>query len=140
MSKEKDPVNPSYYDGPLVNIQCKEIARHMGYNAGTAFAYVWRAGKKDDVQLDLDKAMWFLTDLTENTIGVPCTTPTAKAMFALIQPLRTSVRHGILQYIIEEKYDSAIRIIPKWKIRLMDAVKEGLSIEEAEERIDDEYQ
>jgi hypothetical protein len=34
----------------------------MSFNAGNAFKYVWRAGEKDDIAQDLNKALWYIDD------------------------------------------------------------------------------
>lgn len=60
MEPIKDPTNPPYYSSYPVDLTCITIARHMGFDAGTAFAYVWRAGKKESLVLDIDKALWYV--------------------------------------------------------------------------------
>lgn len=50
-----DPINPDH---------CIAITRHMGFNAGNAIKYLWRAGKKPhaDAIEDLKKAVWYIED------------------------------------------------------------------------------
>lgn len=56
----EDPINPSYYRQHPSGVECIEIVEHMTFNLGTAFAYIWRAGKKNDLVEDLRKAQWYL--------------------------------------------------------------------------------
>jgi hypothetical protein len=56
-----DPVNkPAHY---IVNgMECIDAieALGLGYRLGSAFAYIWRAGRKASALEDLKKARWFL--------------------------------------------------------------------------------
>ena len=58
-----DPVNhPKHYTKHPSGIECIEITRHMGFNLGNAFKYIWRCDlKKDDIE-DLKKAIWYIQD------------------------------------------------------------------------------
>jgi len=56
----EDPINPSYYRQHPSGVECIEVTEHMTYNLGTAYAYIWRAGKKGDIIEDLKKAQWYL--------------------------------------------------------------------------------
>jgi hypothetical protein len=69
--KESDNVNhPAHYEsGPLVAIECIDIARHLSFCRGNAFKYVWRCGKKGGKEQaidDLRKALWYLNDEEKN--------------------------------------------------------------------------
>ncbi len=61
-----DNINhPKHYTGVTSEIECIDIARHLNFQLGNAFKYVWRAGKKggSDMELeDLKKALWYLED------------------------------------------------------------------------------
>lgn len=61
-SSEKDAVNPQHYKSHPSGIECIEITRHMNFNLGNTFKYIWRAGMKDDVLQELKKAQWYLQD------------------------------------------------------------------------------
>lgn len=66
MSQEFCEVNhPKHYTSHPSGIECIEIARHMGFNLGNAFKYIWRADIKEagskNIQ-DLEKAIWYLQD------------------------------------------------------------------------------
>lgn len=56
----EDPINPAYYRQHPSGVECIDIVEHMTYNLGTAFALIWRAGKKGNVIEDLQKAQWYL--------------------------------------------------------------------------------
>lgn len=42
-------------------IECIDITRHMNFNIGNAFKYLWRYEHKGGVD-DLEKALWYLND------------------------------------------------------------------------------
>ena len=60
----KDNVNhPSHYaEDVYIKAECIMFTRHLDFDTGNAFKYVWRAGKKDDIVQDLRKAIWYLND------------------------------------------------------------------------------
>ena len=66
MSPEEifDPVHrPHHYVSHPSGIECIEITRHMNFNLGNVIKYIWRAGEKTgDPLMDLEKAMWYLSD------------------------------------------------------------------------------
>lgn len=46
-NKPNDPVNhPSHYNSHPSGVECIEITRHMSFNVGNVFKYLWRAGLK----------------------------------------------------------------------------------------------
>ena len=57
--------HPAHYTGVTAEIECIDIARHLNFQLGNAFKYIWRAGKKGgrgkEIE-DLKKALWFLED------------------------------------------------------------------------------
>lgn len=73
-----DNVNhPKHYNSHPSGVECITITRHMGFNLGNVFKYLWRAGLKDastgmaaieviarhEKKLeDLRKARWYLDD------------------------------------------------------------------------------
>ena len=63
-----DAINPSHYRSHPSGIECIEITRHLSFNRGNAVKYLWRSGKKDgnSTNQELGKAIWYLTDETEN--------------------------------------------------------------------------
>jgi hypothetical protein len=64
--KENDPVNhPKHYTSHPSSIECITITRHMGFNLGNAFKYIWRADLKDNAIQDLEKALFYINDELE---------------------------------------------------------------------------
>ena len=62
----EDPVNhPKHYTSHPSGIECIQITRHMGFNLGNAFKYIWRADLKNDAIEDLKKAIWYIQDEIE---------------------------------------------------------------------------
>lgn len=58
-----DPVEPNHYKSK--KYQCIEFSRHMPFNLGNAFKYVWRYTDKNGIE-DLDKAAWYIRDYLAN--------------------------------------------------------------------------
>lgn len=57
-----DNVNhPKHYTSHKSGIECIQVTRHMSFNLGNAFKYIWRADLKNGIE-DLEKAMWYLRD------------------------------------------------------------------------------
>ena len=58
-----DPVNrPPHYTSHPSGVECITITRHMNFNLGAAFKYIWRAGLKSDQIEDLKKARFHIDD------------------------------------------------------------------------------
>lgn len=87
MCKQPDPINhPPHYAGYPVNVECIDITRHLNFQLGNAFKYVWRAGKKGGPEQeieDLKKALWYLTDVVSNHMYIQQPAPEAVAIFQL---------------------------------------------------------
>lgn len=82
-----DQINPLHYKGGPLEGECIDYSRLMGFAQGNAFKYVWRAGHKGDMEVDLEKALWYLEDLHEDDlhgritsveIELPDATPTKR--------------------------------------------------------------
>ena len=60
----EDLVNhPKHYSSHPSGVECIQITRHMNFNLGNAFKYIWRAGlKTDDAVQDLEKSVWYIQD------------------------------------------------------------------------------
>ena len=64
-------INPLHYRGGPLEGECIDYSRQMGFSQGNAFKYVWRAGHKGDVAVDLKKALWYLEDLyVDDAVGL----------------------------------------------------------------------
>jgi hypothetical protein len=55
-------INPKHYKSHPSGIECIEVTRYMNFNLGNAIKYIWRAGLKDDVVQELEKAKWYIED------------------------------------------------------------------------------
>lgn len=56
-----DPVNcPSHYTSHPNGIECIDVIEHMPTCVGNAIKYLWRAGLKDDLIQDLEKAEYYI--------------------------------------------------------------------------------
>ena len=66
-----DPVNnPAHYTSDPSGVECIEITRHRNFNVGNAIKYLWRAGLKDDAQMqDLAKAVFYIQDEIARVAG-----------------------------------------------------------------------
>lgn len=60
-----DEVNhPQHYASG--EVECIEIARHMDFDTGNAFKYLWRHPTKHGGIVDLQKADWYIDDWRKN--------------------------------------------------------------------------
>jgi len=62
---KEDKINhPKHYTSHPSGIECIEITRHLNFNIGNAFKYLWRCGIKDEntATIDLEKAIWYIRD------------------------------------------------------------------------------
>lgn len=63
LNMSNDTVNhPKHYNSHPSGVECIEITRHMGFNLGNAFKYIWRADLKGSDIEDLKKAKWYIED------------------------------------------------------------------------------
>lgn len=132
-----DPINhPKHYAGMTARVECIDIARHLPYNLGCAFKYVWRAGAKDPTthQQDLQKAIWYLKDYNSkiDNGSLAFEYPgllTALAIWKTIEAF-DDLRSHALAAIVESDIAQAIRLIDSDIISLdidrrIEAKKEG---------------
>ena len=65
-----DPINPDYYktapENSAIHGECIDYATDLGFVLGSAFKYVWRAGRKGDIRQDLNKAVKLLDHAIHN--------------------------------------------------------------------------
>ena len=65
-----DPINPDYYktapENTSIHGECIDYATDLGFVLGNAFKYVWRAGRKGDIEQDLNKAVKLLDHAIHN--------------------------------------------------------------------------
>lgn len=55
-----------YQNGLTVEVECNMFKRMLPSGMSDAFKYVWRAGMKDDIEQDIQKALWYLDDMQLN--------------------------------------------------------------------------
>src|SRR5574343_38437 len=53
---------PAHYTSHPSGVECREIARHLPFNIGCAFKYLFRAGLKGDAITDYRKALNYIKD------------------------------------------------------------------------------
>lgn len=63
-------INPPHYTSHPSGVECITITRHMNFNLGNAIKYIWRAGQKGDMLVDLEKAKWYINDEIERLKNV----------------------------------------------------------------------
>jgi len=92
-----DPVNhPNHYTSHPSGIECIDITRHMSFNLGNAFKYIWRADLKGDSIEDLKKAVWYLNDeIKKRSIGSDLENVATQAALAASSILSTNSIKGI---------------------------------------------
>ena len=65
-----DPINPDYYktapENTSIHGECIDYATDLGFVLGSAFKYVWRAGRKGDIRQDLNEAVKLLDHAVHN--------------------------------------------------------------------------
>lgn len=54
--------HPAHYSTSRFSCECIAIVRHMTFDAGNAFKYIWRHEDKGTPAQDLSKAVWYLID------------------------------------------------------------------------------
>lgn len=57
-----DVKNPVHYTSHPSGIECWDVTRHMNFNLGNAFKYIWRCDLKGKPIEDLEKAVEYLQD------------------------------------------------------------------------------
>jgi len=65
--------HPKHYNTDPSGVECIDIARHLSFDIGSAFKYIFRAGKKDlsgdildSAIKDLKKSVWYIADERAN--------------------------------------------------------------------------
>lgn len=111
-------INPKHYTAHPSGIECIEITRHLSFNRGNAIKYLWRCGKKDSVNQELKKAIWYLNDEIKNTPNL--VSYTSDVVDFIIDKLhvlslyQTCQERGLFNFIIfgsDDTLQQAIKII-----------------------------
>jgi len=53
---------PKHYCTHPSGVECIEITREMGFAIGSAFKYLYRCDKKENLTQDIQKAVWYIED------------------------------------------------------------------------------
>jgi hypothetical protein len=82
-----DAVNsPRHYNAHPSGVEAIVLCEWLGFCAGNALKYAWRAGQKGQLREDLSKSLWYVRRMRE---GGPC--PTLGLPTALIETARRVV-------------------------------------------------
>lgn len=111
-----DTINhPAHYTGVTAEIECIDIARHLNFQLGNAFKYVWRAGKKGgrgkEIE-DLKKALWYLEDSIQNGYNdLDQCDDLASGLASIVTRGDDSMRGDILRNIAARRIVAAANIL-----------------------------
>jgi hypothetical protein len=59
--------HPSHYNGHPSGVEAIEVCRHMSFNLGSAFKYLYRLHDKETPYKNASKALWYVQDEIRNT-------------------------------------------------------------------------
>jgi hypothetical protein len=94
-----DSVNhPKHYVSHPSGIEAIELCEHLDFCLGNAVKYLFRAGLKDPVLQDLQKAAWYLR--RELSHGTPCWTRVQRAYEVIKAEPEGSVLRDVLQHLL----------------------------------------
>lgn len=66
---EADPTNPEYYQSDNGD-QLIDVVRCLPFSLGNALKYVYRRNNKDNAELDVRKALWYVNDFHDHPVAV----------------------------------------------------------------------
>lgn len=109
-------INPAHYRQGS-GVECIDIVRYLPFAQGNAIKYVWRAGHKDDIKEDLQKALWYVNDCIAQNAGVMLYEDQkillVKHLVYLIDQ-EDYDREEILYLLSQGLFKAAARSIEKW--------------------------
>ena len=131
MQKEKkgnemkeDVVNhPLHYATSMQSVQpeCIDFAKKMTFCQGNAFKYIWRAGHKENILEDLEKALWYI----DQCMKLYFATQEMEDWKYVYEKIRYTNTSGELEYRIEalnciarQDYRNAVLCINEWKKKI----------------------
>ena len=99
-----DPVNhPKHYTSHPSGVEAIEVCQHLNFCIGNAVKYLFRAGKKDPVLQDLQKAAWYLRHFqTLHRMEDSIFTPYRSVEKVLNAEPDGSVLKDVLTYLVNE--------------------------------------
>jgi len=62
MTLYKHITKPKHYNSHPSGVECIEVTRHLNFNLGNAFKYLFRRKHKGEEIENLKKALWYLQD------------------------------------------------------------------------------
>lgn len=65
MTTKNDAVNPQHYRNSE-GVQLIEVIRWLPFSLGNAIKYTYRNAHKENARQDLEKALWYLSDFSQN--------------------------------------------------------------------------
>lgn len=66
---EADPTNPEYYQSDNGD-QLIDVVRCLPFSLDNALKYVYRHNNKDNVELDVRKALWYVNDFHDHPVAM----------------------------------------------------------------------
>lgn len=57
--------HPGHYN-QVPGVECIDVVEHFSFLRGSAIKYLWRAGSKNDLREDLEKAKWYIQREIDN--------------------------------------------------------------------------
>ena len=106
-------------------IECIDITRHLSFDAGNAFKYVWRAGSKGDKAKaleDIDKAAFYLDDACAYELCAK--SDVAASIFDLLH-VYESERYCVLGEIACGDFESALQHLDKLREEVLKEIEDN---------------
>ncbi len=92
-------VSPEHYNKNH-SFACIEVARHMGFAAGSAFKYLWRMGLKDKESFELGKTDWYIRDVLVHQSAVTLDTEGADRLIRVMTSIADEFKPDIFALLI----------------------------------------
>lgn len=97
-----DNVNhPKHYTSHPSGIECIEISRHLNFNLGNAFKYLFRRNDKNDLLENLQKAEWYLNDEIQNFGVTPPNSDVPSELITRVYNFEPAPYGSIMRWIAE---------------------------------------
>ena len=102
--------HPKHYMDPATGIECSEVTDYMMFNPGNAVKYLWRAGRKDDIEQDLRKAIVYIKRAEENEELHVLPTDAMKKLLEVAMNREESIQNAFLA-ISQNEWNTAVKSI-----------------------------
>jgi len=128
---DSNAINPSYYTQGFEFGECRCIIviRELPFSLGSAVKYIWRAGDKDEVPQEIEKARWYITDARTHPRVTPAMQERALTVLGMIKTDNLSqgqlCRLFIIQNLIGGDYEKALSHINKLNVILQEQHNRG---------------